>query len=443
MRLYFFLLIALVGALVSCNEEITVGSTILEDTTIDVEFTDTLDLEVKTVVDDTVIVFRSNVSNLSGSYLLGEINDPSFGFSKSDIYMSTSLNVISPGFDTLTVDSVVMIIPLDTLSQAGNTNAIHDIKVFQLEEELKTNDNNNILASDAFAFGSTSLGGYNGVVNHRDSVNVQDALDRDSLILEPAQLRVTMDLGYWETILRDTTIMNDADVFEETLKGFVLRSETSESSMAGLNLSNSSAKRILVYFSSLDNTRHNVYRIDIGETRSSQFTHDYTGTNIETLIDQPATDFAYLQTMQGVNIEVDLKSVLALENTIINRATLELFLLDEADPVIDPIESLDVVFVNENGSQIQILDGNLADSPSSTIDYLGGQLESEVIGGQTFKKYQLDITNQVVLIARGEFENSKIVIEGRNKPQRASQSIILGPDHPDFPLKLKLVTSKP
>ena len=130
MRLYFFLFLAFVGLLFSCNEEITIGSTILEDTSIDVSFTDTLDINVETVVDDTVVTYRTGVD--TRTFLLGELNDSSFGFSKSDIYLSTQLlSGLLPSFDTLSVDSIIMIIPLDTFGQF-DLNSLHLLEMHQL-----------------------------------------------------------------------------------------------------------------------------------------------------------------------------------------------------------------------------------------------------------------------------------------------------------------------
>ncbi len=443
MRLYFFLFLAFVGLLFSCNEEITIGSTILEDTSIDVSFTDTLDINVETVVDDTVVTYRTGVD--TRTFLLGELNDSSFGFSKSDIYLSTQLlSGLLPSFDTLSVDSIIMIIPLDTFGQFGNDAAIHNIEVFQLIEELKVSEENNqILSSDSFEYGTTLVGQYNNVVNHRDSVDIGLASNRDSIVKSFPQLRIPLKPDFWLPIIGDTSIFNNEENsadYKEFVKGFVLRSSPDDSSMAGLNLSNNSPLNITVYYTNLTGNVQGSYLIDIGAIRTSEFMHDYSNTPVSEVLGLVNTDFAYIQSMQGVNLSVDLSSVKTLENTIINKAQLEFFLLEETDPLVDPVAGLDVLFVNEGGTSTQILDSSLS---NTSADYLGGSLESTVVGGQTLRKYELDISNHVILIARGEIENPIISIEARNKPQRATRSIVLGQSHPDFPMRLKLVTSKP
>ncbi|MBT8232766.1 MAG: DUF4270 family protein [Saprospiraceae bacterium] len=438
MRLYFLLLVAFSSVYFSCNEEITVGSAILEDTTIGVDFTDSLEIEAKTVLDDSVVVFRTNFD--SRTYLLGEIDDPSFGFSKANLYLSAAnVNVTPPRFDTLTIDSVIMILPLDTLGQFGDEDAIHNIKVYQLEEELTTGDDNDIISTDEFLYNSNAIAEVSRSVNHQDSAFIALASTRDSFITSFPQLRIPMDISYWEQFTNDTLIIGVTDTFRQLVPGFLLTSEPSNSSMLGLNVSNSSPLSIAIYYTNDDGTVNNAFTIDLGAVRANNFRHDISSTPVEAALDLPATEFAYLQSMAGVNLEVDLKSVLDLKDKIINKATLSMFLLEEASPVVSPIDALDVQYVTDAGITSQILDAVLRQE----IPFLDGGLESVVIGGLTYSKYDLNITNHVISIARGNIDNTKVVIEAVRKPQRASRSILLGTEHPTLPLSLKLVTSNP
>jgi len=443
MRVYFFLLFAIVGVLSSCNEEITVGSAILEDTIIDVSFNNTLDIEVKSVIDDTVVTFREGVD--SRTFLLGEVNDPSFGFSKSDVYVSTQIILGSiPSFDTLVVDSIIMVFPLDSFGQFGNEDAIHNIEVFQLQEELKVDDDTGvILSSDMFEFGSTAVGQFTGVINHRDSVNLELAANRDSLVGSFPQLRIPMDEDFWLPIITDSAIFNidNTEAFADLVKGFVIRSTPNDNSIAGLNLLSTSPLSIAIYYSNLDGSVRNNYLIDVAAIRSNQFTHDYSGTSVESSLDEINTEFAYLQTMQGLNLEIDLKSIKDLENSIINKVSLEFFILEDGTEDLDPIQSLNVLFKNNDGILDQISDIDLSNTLQT--DLIGGILESTVINGQTVRKYELDITSHGIGIARGDIINSVITIEANSKPQSVTRSIIMGSSNPDFPARLKLVTSNP
>lgn len=438
MRIHFFLLLAFLSVLVSCNEEITIGSNILEDNTIEVDFNDTLDIDVKTLKDDSIVVFNTN-SDIR-TYLLGELSDPTFGYSKSELYLSTSLidsNV--PDFDTLTIDSVIMILPLDTLGLLGDESAQHEINVFQLDEALEVDEDNNILSSYSFSTKPNIIGSKTQVINHYDSISISLATNRDSFVQTFPQLRIPMDVGFWRPLLLDTMVMQSDSAYTENLKGFKVTSSTNNS-IAGVNLSSSAALGLIVYFTNLTGDVNGSYFIDIGSTRSSEFTHDYTGTPVESAFDVAATDFVYIQGMRGTTVEVDLANIINYKDTIINKASLEMFILDESGPFVSPIDQLDAYYINDEGNKIQIFDIAIS---STTTDFFGGELESIVIGGQTYKKYELDITNQAIRIARGDESYTKIIVQAANKSSRANRSIVLGPDHPEFPIKLKLVTSNP
>ncbi len=115
-------------ALISCNEEISVGSSLLDDNSIQIEYTDSVELSGYSVYSDPVVVFRNTSSFGNRLFLLGNIQDPVFGQSTADIYVS--LNIVDqnfPLFDTLKIDSVVLSIPLDTLAQYGQDGVVHDI----------------------------------------------------------------------------------------------------------------------------------------------------------------------------------------------------------------------------------------------------------------------------------------------------------------------------
>jgi len=114
-----------ISALFSCNEDISVGSSLLEDGAIEIDYTDSIRLEGQTIEADPVVVYRSAISFTGSTYLLGNVDDPVFGRSSAEVYFSVGLfNNQFPAFDTLQIDSVVMNLPLDTLGQYGRNQAI-------------------------------------------------------------------------------------------------------------------------------------------------------------------------------------------------------------------------------------------------------------------------------------------------------------------------------
>jgi hypothetical protein len=439
MRFYLFSLL-FIGVLFSCNEEITVGSSLLEDGAVELDYTDTLALRAKTVYSDPVVSFRNSTSFSGSTYLLGELNDPVFGHSFSELYLSTNLvDNVFPNFDSLKIDSVVMVLPLDTLGQFGNESAVHTIEVYQLSERLMLDSQDTLFSNDRFDTEAVPMGSLTTLVAHKDSVDIFSVI-ADSIVRIPPQLRIPLDTSLWSSVVRDTSIINNHEIYEETLRGFMLRSQTQENSFFGIDLSASSAVSIELYYSANDTT-HNVYLVDLASIRSNYFEHDYSMTDVELAVSDSSASVLYLQEMQGVNIELDISSVKEFSDRVINRATIELFALEEMDPIVSPINLLQVSYVNEDG-RLSVIRDNLLD-PSTSISVFGGSLDTAEVNGVFLNKYSFDLSNHVNFIISGEIQSSKILIQSANKSRGASRSIIYGPEHPDYPAKFKLVSSLP
>lgn len=438
MKSYHLLLILGFAALFSCNEEITVGSSIIEDTTIEVAFTDTVDITMQTIVDDSIEVFRNNFNRRT--YMLGAFDDPIFGSTQSDLYLSTRLANFFPLFDTLKIDSVVLYIQLDTLGQFGKENAIHNIAVYQLDEKFDAGTDNVIYGSESFSFNPQPIGEVSKVLNHRDSLEVYLPIG-DSIRPIIPQLRIPLDTALWSTIARDTLIGQNAENFKATARGFLIRSLPSENSFAGLNLASDATFGIEMYYSNTEETEDSLHLIGIGAVSSSNFIHNYNGSQVEPQLNQVTEGELYLQAMQGLNIEVDLANVIDFASGVINKATLSFFVLEESDPILPLAQNLTANYIDSNGETQEISDQTLQDT--GVLDFLEGDLKEVVIGGQTLKKYDINITNHVVNIIRGNIDNTKILLEIDNKASTASRTVLLGTNHPDYPAQLKLVISNP
>ena len=434
-------LLLLVG-LISCNEEITVGSSLLEDSSINVDFTDTVTVTAKTVAENRLISYRNSLTFTNGTYMVGAIDDPTFGRSSSETYLSIRIvDELFPEFDTLKIDSVVMVIPLDSLGQFGNEDAIHEISVHQLDNSLVVDAGDTLFTNQSFNYNSTPMGTYTGRVSHKDSVKIFSAIV-DSTICAAPQLRVQLDTSLWHDIAIDTLKSRDADVFLDLVRGFVIRSTPNDNSMFGLNLADSQTPLIELYYEENDSTK-NVYLFDLAQFRSSLFSHDYSGTPVLEAIETESDELLYIQSMQGPNIELDLVNLLAFQDNVVNRASLNLYVQQETDPVLPLVDEIEAYYVSNSGDTIRISDAIINDSPQVTIDVEGGQLENIIIGGELVKKYELDITNHVVQIIRGNISSTKIFLRALRKEQRANRSILLGPNHPEFPIEIELTISNP
>lgn len=438
---FIFLLLGILSILYACNEEITVGSSLLEDGAIDVNYTDTLALTGKVVESNRVIAYRSSSSSTNNLYLLGQLTDPVFGNSSSELYLSSRLeNTVFPNFDTLSIDSVIMVLPLDTLGIFGQDNAMHTLSVYQLRDRLNTEDRDTIYADEQFEIEATELGRISKTISHRDSFEIFSPND-DTIVRIPPQLRIPLDTSLWHEIANDTLISRNDEMYRDAVRGFLVRSENSDNAMLGINLATNSAASIQFYYSA-DDTTHRIYFFDLGTVRSSYFTHDYSGTPVETSFGDSLSTVWYLQQMMGPNIEIDLSSVKDYADKVINRATLELFVLDEGSPDVELVEELEAYYINDSGQRTLVFD-KLVQNAGTAIPVFGGELESRDIDGNNVSLYSVDISNHVNLIVSGEIESSKIIIQASGKLSGARRTILYSYNSQDFPARLKLVSSNP
>lgn len=440
MRIPFALLV-LTGFLLSCNDEISVGSSLLEDGAIGLDYTDSLQLPGKTIFSEPVIVYRSSSNFVHNTYLLGQIDDPVFGVSRSELYLSSSIvDNFFPSFDTLRIDSVVMVLPLDTLGQFGQDAVSHSISVFQLNELLSPDVQDTIFSNQEFDAGTDPLGNINRVIDHKDSLEVYSPI-RDSILRVRPQLRIPLDTQLWHRIATDTLINRDRERYEEEVKGFLVKTETNSSSIIGLDLSPTSQVVIELYYSANDTTK-GVYFFDLGAVRSNYFGHDYTGTDVERAVNDGTNDAWYIQEMQGVDIMLDIGAALTYSDRVINRASLEFFALNETNPVIRPVEQLQAVYLDSSQMQNLVFDNLFQQQQNLSIRLFGGSVEEVDVDGTVLLRYSMDITNHLNAIIEGNIDNSALIIRSSNKSISAGRTIVFGPDS-SYPPKLKLISSNP
>lgn len=434
-------LLLILAVLFSCNEEISVGSSLLEEGSIDIEYNDSIGVTAKTVLSDSVVVYRTSASFNGRTYLVGSIDDPVFGPSFSETYMSSGLSSLSfPIFDTLKIDSVILAVPLDTLGQFGKDNIMHDFTVFQLSDVLPNEELN---SEQQFDVDPVPVAEFTTRINHRDSVQYYSP-NLDSTLLVPARLRIPLDTMLWSTLARDTSINRNPDAYTDFVKGFKLVSNPEEDAMLGLDLSSNSVARIEFYYSETTNdTSHFLYTFDLGAIRSSFFSHDIAGTELESALNNQDSEYLYIQEMQGPNIVVDISAVDDHFDKVINRAILQLPALKETDPVVGPVSQLQVSYLDDEGNKVRIIDNLISDGDSRLSSVFGGSLDSLNVNGIDYNVYSIEITNHLNALVAGGIESRELIIESNNKAGRAGRSIILGPQNQNTSTRIMLLTSKP
>jgi len=444
MRRAIFACFAIVLFLTACNKESTVGADLLGDETIDVTFTDSIEITAQTIKGDPVITYRNSAIFNNRTYLIGQLNDPVFGKTEAITYFTPTLSNTQFSFPAMAIiDSVVMSLPLDTLGQYGDTSEIHLIDLFQLQEPFIIPDGRDTLMSDFCDLNleGTAFKTISSSVKEREVLRIYNPTVDSNIVVTP-QLRMRLDdvSDIWEKISKDTLLNATDELLLDTLNGFAIRSNALNS-MFGIRLNSEAPAYIEWYYQDTASVKR-LYLMNLGELRHSCFTHDYTGTEVGQSFDQASLEKNYTQSMAGVITEYDLSNVLDLpDDELINDAVLEIFIEDSADEFY-PIENLSVTYTSDNGNNVVIEDLFIAQDLAAGVFY-GGSLSSAVVNGVTLNKYDFKITSHVINLVRGVVTNPKIKISAVPKPQRPSRSVLYSPLHPEYPAKLKLILSNP
>lgn len=444
MKQFLYLFLSIWVLLLACNDPILIGSELLTEEQLGVDFTDNLAVTAKTITGEPSITFRqlSGSSYAAQTYMVGATDDAAFGKSESVTYFSPAIVRSYPSFSTHPIDSVVMTLPLDSLGFYGDLEAIHNIELRAITQSLETNIDadpvDTLLSNEMVEVESEIWASASKVITYKDSTLVSTYDDElDTMINLAPELRLKLNKLFWTDLAGTVLDTLTQDEFELAVPGFELRSVDAENSMFAVNLAYnantfSSPANINIYYRQDDSIKI-VYRMPLGRYRHSEFTNDYTGSELQASIDDPtSSDLLYIQSQAGTSIEVDLSEVINVEDKILNYGELQMTVMPEDEDLFQPAVAIVPWYRNEDGRLVEV-GGSATDPP----------LYETYSAGTRSLRYTLDLTLHLNQIKSGAITNSKIILIPVSKAQRPHRSIILGPDHPVDPMKLNLILTKP
>jgi len=440
LNLIAFLALCLCVIFCSCNKEITVGADLIEDQPINVEFTDALDITAKTVIGDSITTYFNTVNSDQRTFILGAFEDGIYGKASSTIYLTPRASFIVPPFISgASIDSVILTLPIDTIGYYGSENATHDISLFRLSQPIDLESTSELYSNDCLEFESTPLQTLSVVPSKLDTVLLYNPNVDSSQLFNP-QLRFKLDKELWEPIFIDSLYPAETQTqLVDAINGYAIQSVPSENSFFSLNLASTSAAEVQVFYT--DTTNH-VLSFDVNTTAQNNnessvkhicFEHDYSGSEVGAALMNADNEFNYLQGLQGLDIEYDLSPILNYDDVIINYGVLELFLLE--DPDNEPVS-----FVT---GSYRKTDGSLQEIEDLFSFYYDGSVIDSTLNGMPVKKYQLLITSHLINLVNGEVLDPTLTLRSFQKDVNPNRSKIFSPTHPDFPARLRLITTKP
>lgn len=436
-KLLAFVLLAVVG-LNRCTDPTDIGSTLLEDDIIGTHFVDTVSMKLATRLSDTITAYPNDIS--SATYMLGEYFDPIFGKVDAGVYAQVASPSESFDFESATLDSVVLVIQVDTSYQYGGLVDPYPVDVHQMLLWIDPFDDHYTL--EQYDYDATPLAsiGINPLV--KDSVEVidySDYVDPDTLTFPHIRIPMPGVLGQ-ELMMADSATLANDSLLTDYFNGFYFNTPASANGIINLFLGDFRSG-LYIYYKDADDTPREVLFpfLSYNVAHFSHLQTDYTGSMVESFIDNETLgdSLMFIQSMQGLAGEIEFPYITDLKGIIVNKAELEFTVAAIAGddtityPALEQLLPFSDNLANELLSDTQL--NGLGSFPGS----LGGNL-SEAEDGTM--KYTFNISKYVQGAIDG-VEDNVIYIYPYQRLLKANRVSIYGTDHPDYAPKLKIYYS--
>lgn len=459
----------------ACNTDPTdIGNGLInDDELLNSTSSDTATLIVNTQKTDTV--YTSNYYT-TGRYLLGTLNDPTFGKSTAGIYaqgymLSTSF---SPDLDSALVDSIVLSLRYEQGSFVyGDPESLHDIAVYEVTEPLGLALNTRYGHTE-FAYNPVPLGYTSGVkfapndstlLRNYVKIGSGDTARYETQLAKSApqvRVRLSDEFGYALLGRGGTNTLQSNETFQSFFKG-VYVSTSGGNSMSFFDFDNSSYIALYYRNGNAPDKLGKSFVISLSgnsSAASNHYTHYYDNSAVETALSLPnnGQEMAYLQGMGGTQVEIELPHINAWDDYLLNKIELDLSVLPNSDenglytppppsiPLVSDstlVEDVMAIYGVDTLQAIQQL-GYYDGTSSSPIDRI---VETDDAGNEVIH-YKINLTRYLPSLKTGRFTKLLLAIRGNfynaigaarysgNFPYRA---IICGPEHPQYPMRLKIL----
>lgn len=440
MRKVLFLSASFLLLTTACKKEGFLNPDFAENTTL-VNLLDTISVKSRTIIGDTILADKIS-TGIAGLY-----RDSVFGLSQSDIHVQPLLpsNALRFGLigDELITDSVVLSLVYN--GSFGDLSKTQKFNVYRIDEQLDNSKNyysNQQIQTQAAVLGTKTF-----IPNLDSSVRIisPNAFGGvDTLNLAP-QLRIHLDKALGDEILSKS---DQAEVFDNTnftafFKGLKISPEATgtlannENAMLYFALTASNTKMTIYYTSrnATDTVKRTVdFPINSSSVRFNTFSHDYSGTPVETALQGTGFDpqYSYTMAMAGVNSVMQfptLKKSLENKNIVINKAELRIPVANGTYANYGFAQSLIIASRNESGV-LQFI----PDFFEGTA-YFGGRLDA------ASQSYTFNITRYIQGLLAGTENDNGLNLLVTGSAVKAERAVLFGHNNPSQKIRLNLYYS--
>ncbi|MCF8245355.1 MAG: DUF4270 domain-containing protein [Saprospiraceae bacterium] len=433
----FWMLTLSLVTLFSCNDPSSIGSDLLSGDQLNTEFTDTLTINARTVINDSMTVWGPGVNGtIFQNFAFGDYQDPVFGRTVSSIYAQIVTNSSPPNFiDTLSVlDSVVLTLAYNTSLSYGKLDEPFTIEVYEMSQSLDVDEK--YLNSDSFSVKPTPLAVHTFVPNLTDSLTVMET-NADSVreVKLAPHLRIKLDSLFGKSIFElDSLTLATDSLFLEFFKGIWLKPASQNAGLLSF-IMRSSNTNIRFYYNNAGKKKSYDFKTFSGNPVVLHQRNYYGGSVVGGNIGQNGSNNLFLQGLNGVNIEFEIPYAEELKGLIINKAELSfpIVTLPEDNDNYNPVQQ---IYASEIASDtsVNILDdiyfASISHPSSDFGDFFGGKVTSD-------DTYKLNLAAQLQRMIAGN-SKKKLLFTAHLRAERAARVVLGSPSHPDTPAKLKI-----
>lgn len=440
---------ALSLVLTNCTDPLEVGAELLDEDRASVGFTDTLKLVARTEPADSIPAFSPGVGAIS-QFLFGRTENPYFGITECGVYFEPLLlrdlggNIVDFVRDpTAILDSVVLVLPIDSSGIYGTIAGEFGVEVYEVTEAMEPTE-----VDGAFAFYSNVSYDVNPVPlastsfrpNIRDSVFVKEQIDfatLDTVDLRRPQVRLRLDDAFGQRFVNepDTIPFQNDSTLLDFFKGLYIKPVGFSPGIMNFSMNRSWPGVYFYYRLNGDTLSYNLEAGSIGR-RISQYNHSYDTYVAGEYINDPVNNdsLMFLQGLQGLRIAFEVPGLQNFSDKVINKAELELSVEVPENYNIFQFPVADQIIVlreNSDGRLEAIADVTVL--PNDLDVYFGGQPVEE--DGRRLYRFNISIHTQYVIDGS---EPETLYLQILPRAGNAAQIIFKGPGAAVNPPLLKL-----
>lgn len=406
----------------SCKESNNIGLDLDPNSKIEGTLVDTLSIASRTEKEP-----RSQATRLQRNPI-GYISDPIFGSVESNISMALTIPDIVTNDFTFTssavLDSAVLVLGYSKELYADTLASRYRFEIRELAESIIAKDS--YFADQVYPTNAQIVGTFYDRIFPTKPLKIYDIVTGgpDTLKTVPAQLRIQLDKNFVKNKIMSLspTTLSDQRLFSNKFNGFKIE----------LNKSTSVGQLGMVFFDFISsNSKLEVYyrkpnELNANETDTavvnfpitnggitpvvSSIARNYTGTPIETQLNNPNTQYAetYVQGLAGVKTKITFpylnKFRNAVGSVIVNKAELVVPIISGTD--VAPFKPL---------PRIALYKKDVVNKPTQIQDqlYFYNQFMSQELGDFAFggyfdstkKQYVFVITNYIQQLLNGQEED--------------------------------------